>query len=143
MTCREYEDLTPEEKLAKAKKNKPTGKVHNYIVMTKDDCQPVGKISYFNVNMVNRSAEMGCLTNPDQRLKGYASEGLMLLISHLFNSHKLNKVYAQTGEFNLGSSALLKSLGFRLDGTLREHHLYKGKLYNDLVFSLLKKECNF
>jgi RimJ/RimL family protein N-acetyltransferase len=143
MTCREYDDITPEEKLAKAKKKKTTGKVNNYILMTKTDARPVGKVSYFNVNMANRSAELGCLINPDERLKGYASEGLKLLISYLFNIKKLNKVHAQTGEFNSGSTALLESLGFRLDGTLREHHMYNDRLYSDLVFSLLKKECNF
>lgn len=143
MTCRPYEDITPEEKLSRAREAKPTGKIHNFIILTNIDNIPVGKISYFDLNMANKSAEIGCLISPEYRLKGYASDGLKLLISYLFEELDLNKVYAQTGEFNTGSKALMKSLNFSLDGVLREHHFYNGRLHNDLVFSLLKKECNF
>ncbi|RKX19168.1 MAG: N-acetyltransferase, partial [Candidatus Zixiibacteriota bacterium] len=52
----------------------------------------------------------------------------------------LNKVYAQTASFNKGSIKLLESLEFKLDGTLRQHHFYKGQFHNDLLYSLLKFE---
>jgi RimJ/RimL family protein N-acetyltransferase len=49
-------------------------------------------------------------------------------------------VYAQTASFNKNSIKLLESLEFKLDGTLRQHHYYKGDLYDDLLYSLLKFE---
>ncbi|WP_115840406.1 GNAT family N-acetyltransferase [Gottschalkia purinilytica] len=52
----------------------------------------------------------------------------------------INKITAQVGSFNIESNMLLKSLGFRLDGVLREHHDLDGKLYDDYVYSLLKRE---
>jgi [ribosomal protein S5]-alanine N-acetyltransferase len=47
---------------------------------------------------------------------------------------------ADTGAFNQASIALLKSLGFQLDGCLRQHQLLDGVLHNQLLFSLLAQE---
>lgn len=48
---------------------------------------------------------------------------------------------ADTGAFNQASIALLRSLGFRQDGCLRQHQLLDGILHNQLLFSLLAEEC--
>jgi hypothetical protein len=70
-------------------------------------------------------------------------EGLEILLRYLFTEMNLNKVYAQTASFNKASVKLLESLDFKLDGTLRQHHYYKGDLYDDLIYSVLKFECGF
>jgi RimJ/RimL family protein N-acetyltransferase len=93
--------------------------------------------------MLNRSAELGYIVAPDEREEGYAKEGLKLIINYLFNEMNLNKVYAQTASFNKASIKLLESLDFQLDGTLRQHHFYKGDYHDDLIYSLLKFECDF
>jgi RimJ/RimL family protein N-acetyltransferase len=100
----------------------------------------VGKITYFDLNTRNRSAEIGCLLDPAFRGQGYASEALGLLLTYLFGDLNLNKAMAQTGEFNSASIAMLKRWGFRQDGRLRQHHELDGVLHDDLIFSLLADE---
>lgn len=105
-----------------------------------EDDKFVGRISYFNVNTRNRSAEIGYLIGPDSRGKGYASEALGLLLGYLFDELKMNRIYAQTGAFNTASITLLVRHGFTLEARLRQHHYVDGELHDDLIFGILASE---
>ena len=142
-TCHQPILTTPRDMSENVRKKEKNPNAADFIIILKENNRPVGKLRYFNLNMLNRSAELAYLVAPDDRGKGYAKEALRLLIRYLFIYLGLNKVYAQTASFNEPSVKLLKSLDFRLDGTLRQHHFYKGNLHDDLLFSLLKFECNF
>jgi RimJ/RimL family protein N-acetyltransferase len=142
-TCHQPLIVTPRDFVEARKKKEKTINDGDFLAVTKEENQPVAKLRYFNLNMSNRSAELGYIASPEHRQKGYTKEALTLLIRHLFSNFGLNKVYAQTASFNTASTNLLQSLGFKLDGTLRQHHFYRGTLYDDLIYSLLKFECNF
>ena len=100
----------------------------------------VGRIRFFEANPRNQSCEIGYITAPGARGKGYAREGVSVLLDYLFDGLGLNKVQAQTAAFNETSIRLLESLGFTRDAALREHHLYKGVLHDDYVYSILARE---
>lgn len=142
-TCRPVTLTTPEEMAARQRtKEKPPDRC-DLVVVTKKEHRLVGKLAYFNLNLLNRSAELGYIVAPDSQRRGIARESLTLLIVYLFRRLDLNKVYAQTGAFNTASVALLEALGFRRDAVLRQHHFHDGKLHDDFIYSLLKSECNF
>ncbi|MFH2034989.1 MAG: GNAT family protein [Candidatus Zixiibacteriota bacterium] len=134
---------TPSQVVERMRGKEATINEGDFIIASVEDHRPLGKIRYFNLNMLNRSAELGYIVAPSERQNGYAQEGLKLIIGFLFNQLNLNKVYAQTATFNKPSIKLLESLDFKLDGTLRQHHFFKGDMYDDLVYSLLKFECSF
>lgn len=104
------------------------------------DNQFIGEINLYDLNPKNRTAGVGYFTGANYRQQGYTQEGLWLLLNYLFEVVGLNKVMADTGAFNQASIALLKSLGFRQDGCLRQHQLLDGVLHNQLLFSLLAEE---
>jgi [ribosomal protein S5]-alanine N-acetyltransferase len=104
------------------------------------DQQLLGEISLYNLNPKNRSVGVGYFTGGDHRRQGYTKEGLWLLINYLFQVVGLNKVMADTGAFNHASIALLRSLGFRQEGCLRQHQLLDGVLHDQLLFSVLAEE---
>lgn len=104
------------------------------------DNQFIGEISLYAYNSKNCSLGIGYFTGSDYRQQGYTKEGLFLLINYLFVVVGLNKLMADTGAFNQASIALLKSLGFRQDGCLRQHQLLDGVLHDQLLFSLLAEE---
>lgn len=104
------------------------------------DSQFIGEISLYDLNPKNRSTGVGYFTGEDYRQQGYTKEGLWLLLNYLFEVVEFNKVRADTGVFNQASIALLKSLGFRQDGCLRQHQLFDGVLHDQLLFSLLAEE---
>lgn len=141
-SCHHITLTTPAEYTERMRKREADRNAGDFIIVRIDDDQPVGRIRYFHLNLLNRSAELGYIVAPDEQNKGYAKEGLKLLIDYLFSQMNLNKVYAQTASFNKTSIKLLESLNFKLDGTLRQHHYYKGDLYDDLLYSLLRFEHN-
>jgi RimJ/RimL family protein N-acetyltransferase len=142
-TCHEVRIISPREMVERMKTRQPEKVEGDFIIVRIEDEVPVGKLRFMHLNLLNRSCELGYIIDPREQGKGYAKEGLRLLIAYLFTYLNLNKVYAQTASFNKSSVKLLESLGFRLDGTLRQHHYYKGNLYDDVVYSLLKFECDF
>ncbi len=111
-----------------------------FAIMLKEDDTHIGKISFFNYNDVNRSAELGILVDPLYRNHDYGKEAMQLLISFLYDFRNLNKVYAETAEFNSPTIQLVESLGFHKDGTLRQHHYFNGEYYGKFVYSLLRFE---
>ncbi len=139
-TCHAVRIMSPEERVEKMEKKEFRDNEGRFVIVAKDDFRLVGEIVYFHMNMLNRAAELGYLIAPEERGNGFAREALQLIIRYLFLDMNLNKVSAQTASFNKPSIKLLESLEFKLDGTLRQHHYYKGDLYDDLVYSLLRFE---
>jgi RimJ/RimL family protein N-acetyltransferase len=139
-TCRPVVSRSADEAIEAYRKRPLTGFEQDFAVLrTADDCL-VGRIRYFDVNVRNRSAEVGYVIGPEFQGQGYATEALGLLLHLLFRERHLNKVYAQTAEFNAPSIALLKHWGFHQDGRLRQHHELDGTFHDDLIFSLLADE---
>jgi len=139
-SCHAIRISSPEDRVQRMQKKEYREDEGRFVIVSKADHRLVGEIVYFQKNMLNRSAELGYLVAPGERGNGFAREALQLLIKYLFLDMNLNKVYAQTASFNKASIKLLESLEFKLDGTLRQHHYYKGDLYDDLVYSLLRFE---
>jgi len=139
-TCHRAILMTPAEMAERKRSREPSNERGDFIIVRVEDNEPVGKLSYFHLNMLNRTAELGYIVSPDEQRQGYAREGLLLLLRYMFQQLNLNKVYAQTASFNKASIKLLESLDFKLDGTLRQHHYYNGDLYDDLLYSLLRFE---
>lgn len=102
--------------------------------------EPVGKFTYFDVNPRNQSAEFGYTVNPNFRNRGVGTQMLLAAIDTLFSTTELNKLYCQTAAFNIASIKLLEKLGFHRDGILREHHELDGKLWDDYIYSILRRE---
>ncbi len=100
----------------------------------------VGRFSYFDMNVRSHSAEFGYMVNPQYRRRGIATEILNTAITHLFSTTILNKLYCQTGAFNVASIKLLEKLNFHQDGVLREHHELDGKVWDDYIYSVLRRE---
>ncbi len=116
---------------------------HDYVVFVfflDSIDEPVGKFTYFDFNPRNQSVEFGYTVNPKFRNRGIGSNMLSMVINHLFSTKELNKLYCQTAAFNIASVKLLEKLGFHRDGVLREHHELDGKLWDDYIYSILRRE---
>lgn len=102
----------------------------------------VGKVTISDYNYRNQSVEVGYTMLQQYRRCGYMYKSLLLIFKMLFTETPINKIYAQTGEFNEPSLKLLKSLKFHCDGRLRQHHLLKDVLYDDFIYSLTREDYN-
>ena len=142
LSCRSFGFASLEVVVEKFKKGQADSKVNRFAIIKRDDNTLIGSASYFDYNPLNRSAEMGVLIDPDEHQNGYASEAIKLVMHYLFSYLGLNKVYAQTAEFNSGAIKLLESLRFKKDATLRDHYFYKDEFHAGLIYSLLRFELD-
>ena len=105
----------------------------------------LGIIQLYDYNPRNQSISIGFYFPKKNRRKGFGKVLLKLLLSTVFSENyfwKINKIYGETCEINIGSKKLFESLGFHLDGIMREHYWFGEKKYNQLVYSILKTEFN-
>lgn len=103
---------------------------------------PLGRIRMSDYNPRNQSAEFGYYLPEQNRGRGYGTVMAGLFLAKAFQDEELplNKLYATTSSGNLPSCGLLRKLGFSLDGRMRDHYWIGGRKYDQMVFSLLKRE---
>lgn len=89
----------------------------------------------------NRSrAELGYDLDQHHWGQGYMREALLAVLGYGFTELRLHRVEALVDPEDTRSQNLLTSLGFQLEGVLRDHDFIKGKFQDDMVFALLHKE---
>ena len=72
--------------------------------------------------------------------QGIMSEALPAIIDFGYTTLGLNRIEALVMVENVGSAALLASLGFTEEGTLREHDFFKEAFHDMRSFALLKRD---
>ena len=87
-----------------------------------------------------KAGEMSKNIKKKYQNRGYGTEAAIALINYCFKKMKLRKIYADTNPTNIGAKKLLKKLGFKLEGRIRERRYSNGKWIDELNYGLLKKE---
>lgn len=120
------------------------GQLH-YVLIDVEENEVEGKISLFDYNPRNRSAEFGYYVPPLHRGKGVGSRLVHLFLKEVFHDHnlKLHKIYATTAACNKLSIKLLERFNFKFEGVYREHYWFSdGSVCDQYHYSLLKKELS-
>ena len=87
------------------------------------------------------SREFSYFLREEEARKGYMKEALRALIAHFFEAEKLDCAAARCFAPNIASRQLLESLGFHLDGVVRQCVKgYGGIVFDDCLYSLLQEE---
>jgi [ribosomal protein S5]-alanine N-acetyltransferase len=74
----------------------------------------------------NQTAAIAYMIFPPFWQQGYAKEGCLRLLNHLFNDYQVNIVAAQIDTRNVASIELIKSLGFKRVFTKENADFFKG-----------------
>ena len=104
--------------------------------------EPLGRVTAFDHNSRNRSAEFGYYLPPVHRQQGYGREMVRRFLSAMFSDRVwyLHKLYATTASGNIPSLRILAGLGFHLDGIMREHYWFGTEVQDQLCYSMLARE---
>ncbi|MCF8008476.1 MAG: GNAT family N-acetyltransferase [Halanaerobiales bacterium] len=124
----ENKEVFPEEKM--------------FLVLKKENQEPIGEVSYRNWDKRNRSAEFGIeIGEIDQRNKGYGFDILNNFLEFMFNHLNLNRIELTTLVDNKAID-LYKKLGFKEIGIIREKSFdSRNGEYSDVMYmDLLKRE---
>ncbi|MFI5912403.1 GNAT family N-acetyltransferase [Dactylosporangium sp. NPDC051541] len=89
----------------------------------------------------HQQAELGYDLAKEHWGRGYAAEAGRAILRFGFTAMRLHRIHARTIADNARSVHLLRSLGFTLEGTLRECSLEDdGRFHDSAVFGLLRSE---
>jgi RimJ/RimL family protein N-acetyltransferase len=101
--------------------------------------QLIGDV-YLGMDKTGRQAELGYTFDKQMQGKGYATEALTKLLDHVFLEIGLHRVHATTDPRNEASVRLLRRLGMRQEGHLKQNLWFYGEWADDLLFAILASE---
>lgn len=110
-------------------------------VFTADDGEPIGIVGLSNVDRIFRTAVIWIVLG-DKRysMKGYAPRAAEMMLTLGFRELGLHVISCWAVECNEASLRVIRRLGFRPAGRLRQCHLIDGRVYDRLLFDLLASE---
>lgn len=105
-----------------------------------EDNNIVAMTGLTNIDLSNGLVEFYIMVNPEMQGKGYGLKSTEFTINYAFNSFNVGKIYLYTNSFNDRANALYLKLGFKLEGTLRNHKFKNGKMIDRCIYGLLKQD---
>ena len=109
-------------------------------VERKDDGRVLGTCTLFNIHLANQRAEIGYALGSAYWRRGYMSEALGTLFDYAFGTLALRRLEADVDPRNAASLGLIRSLGFRQEGLLRERWNVAGEIQDTAFLGLLARE---
>jgi len=114
---------------------------YNFAVVQKENDELTGNCGLMNVDLVQRTAELGLFIGEKKhRGKGYGSETVQLLLDYAFNLLNLHSVYLRVRSFNEAALRCYPKLGFKEIGRRRECVLVGGSYYDEIYMDILDRE---
>jgi len=110
------------------------------VTMTGAEDRVIGSCGFFLFDEEFRRAEMGYELARRYWRQGIMREALGAIITYAFANTALHRIEAVVNGANDPSKALLRALGFTLEGALRQRCFFADRYWDDVYFGLLKDE---
>jgi len=113
-----------------------------WIITLKGDGRPIGSLGYYKwAPHAEYQAEMGYDLTKEHWGKGIMSEAMNAVIDFGFEKMGLNRIEVYIMPRNKRSIKMIKSLGFKREGLLRERYFDEfGNFTDDVLFSMLRSD---
>lgn len=76
------------------------------------------------------------------RGKGYGTSTLRVIFDYAFNERQLHKYSSFVIEGNIGSEIMLKKIGCKHEGVVRETIYHQGRYWNEIHYGITADEFN-
>lgn len=110
------------------------------VIERRSDQAFLGWITFNSWNPDFRSASLGYCLQQAAWGQGHATEAAGALLRWAFDTLDLNRVQAEADTRNAPSARVLETLGFVLEGTLREDCIVNGVVSDSWVYGLLRRD---
>ena len=109
-------------------------------IVLKETQQLIGTIGFMSLETGNRVADVGYSLNRSYWNKGYMTEALSALLAYGFHDLSLNRIEAQHECTNPSSGIVMRKVGMRREGCLRQRYFNKGKFVDVEQYAILRHE---
>ncbi|HSV71076.1 MAG TPA: GNAT family N-acetyltransferase [Methylibium sp.] len=107
------------------------------VVERRSDAKVIGTVLLFKHDEPSRRVELGYALGRADWGQGCMREALGALCTRAFASGQLRRLEAEVNPANRASCRLLESLGFALEGRLRQRWVAQGVAYDTRLYGLL------
>ncbi|MDP9865919.1 RimJ/RimL family protein N-acetyltransferase [Streptosporangium brasiliense] len=97
----------------------------------------LGSCLVWGIDTLNRNGHLGITLLPEARGRGYAPDVLRVLCDYAFRIRGLHRLGLETLATNTAMIASAEKVGFRREGTLRDHAWVAGSFVDEALFGLL------
>ncbi len=104
------------------------------------DGSPVGTLLLWGVDLHNRRAHLGVVIAPGERGKGYATDGMRVLLRYAFRDRGLHRVQLEVLADNAPAIAAYRRVGFVEEGRARDDAWVDGRFVDQIVMSALSTD---
>ena len=111
-----------------------------FIILDKKSKLPVGFVYSYNFNRSDGLLYETIYICPKYQSRGYGAEAGLLFSNYLFCFFPIRKIYCDVYGYNSKSQQLLKGVGFKLEGQLREHRYFNGAYHDMYRFATFRDE---
>lgn len=116
------------------------GSAQQLVVERKSDGKVLGGVLLFKHDPASARLELGYVLGRSHWRQGFAREALARVCDHLFRTAGIRRIEAEVDPDNAGSCAVLESLGFTLEGRLRQRWVVKGRTSDSNLYGCLDQE---
>ena len=103
--------------------------------------KPIGLFIIDKIKWEYRNCEIGIVIyDKNQRKKGYGRDAAEAMIDFIFNEMNMHLISLNVYQENQIAFNLYKSLGFEVEGILKDRYYRNGKYGNIIVMSKIKNE---
>jgi ribosomal-protein-alanine N-acetyltransferase len=96
----------------------PSSSRHEFAIESNGG-QHIGNCVYYNVDTIESKTEVGIMIgNREFWNQGYGEEAINLLVEHVFNRTKLERIYLTTLDWNIRAQKCFQKCGFKECGTV-------------------------
>jgi [ribosomal protein S5]-alanine N-acetyltransferase len=110
------------------------------VLVRQADAKVIGTLLLFKYDEGSARAELGYALGRAHWGAGWMREAVQAACSHAFSALRLRRLEAEVNPANVASNALLRRVGFTLEGTLRQRWVAKGVAYDTHVYGCLAHE---
>jgi len=104
------------------------------------DGEIIGQAALKNIRWFNRKAELSLFIKPEYQGKKLGRKILEKLMEHAFGKLNFYRLEAEVLEYNEKALKLVESLGFTMEGKLRQAKYFNGRYYDIFRYGILKQE---
>ena len=116
------------------------GEPSTFVIELNAERRVIGTIGLMWVQKENRSAEVGYSLSRAYWNQGLMTEALNTLLRFCFETLCLNRVEAQYETDNPASGAVMRHVGMRREGVLRQRIYNKGRFVDVELYAILRAE---
>lgn len=111
---------------------------HRYYAVANAKHRLVGLVRMDEIDLINRSARIGCDVIPRYRGHGIGSKIMGGLVRYCFNYLNLHRVWLAVLETNKAAIRVYEKVGFKPEGRYKEAIYRDGRYVDYLLYSMIK-----